>query len=65
MNYETHTPGYFYATKFDTFDKHYNYVIMGAMASQIASFEIVCSTGYSGTGKKQTHQRSASLAFVW
>ena len=42
---------------------HYNDVIMGAMASQITSLTIVCSTVYSGTDKRK-HQSSASLAFV-
>ena len=42
---------------------HYNDVIMGAIASQITSITIVCSTVYSGADKKK-HQRSASLVFV-
>ena len=41
---------------------HYCDVIMGAMASQITSLTIVCSTVYSGADKK--HRSSASLAFV-
>ena len=41
---------------------HYNDVIMGAMASQIAILTIVYSTVYSGDQRK--HQSSASLAFV-
>ena len=40
---------------------HYNDVIMGAMASQIASLAIVYSSVYSGQRK---HQSSASLPFV-
>ena len=36
---------------------------MGAMASQIASLTIVCSTVYSGADQRK-HQSSASLAFV-
>ena len=55
------------------FDKEYNNgiyiwhqydVIMGAMASQIASLAIVYSTVYSGANQRK-HQSSASLAFVW
>ena len=43
--------------------RHYNDVIMGAMASQITSLTIVYSTVYSGTYQRK-HQSSASLAFV-
>ena len=43
---------------------HYNYVIMGAMASQITSLTIVYSTVYLGADQRK-HQNSASLAFVW
>ena len=43
--------------------KHYNYVIMGAKASQIYSLSSVYSTVYSGVYKRK-HQSSASLAFV-
>ena len=39
-------------------------VIMSAMASQITSVSIVCSTVGSGADQRQ-HQSSASLAFVW
>ena len=42
---------------------HYNYVIMGAIASQITSLTIVYSTAYSGADQR-IHQSSASLAFV-
>ena len=42
---------------------HYNNVIMSAMASQITSLTIVCSTVYSGADQKK-HQSSPSLAFV-
>ena len=42
---------------------HYADVIMHAMASQITSLTIVCSTGYSGEDERK-HQSSASLAFV-
>ena len=42
---------------------HYNDGIMSAMASQIGSLAIVCSTVYSGTDQRK-HQSSASLAFV-
>ena len=38
-------------------------VIMGAIASQITSLTIVCTTVYSD-GDKRKHQSSASLAFV-
>ena len=43
--------------------KHYNDVIMGAIASQITSLTIVYSTVYSGADQRK-HQSSASLAFV-
>ena len=43
---------------------HYSDVIMGAMASQITSLAIVCSTVYLGSNQRK-HQSSASLAFVW
>ena len=43
--------------------KHYNDVIMSAMASQITSLTIVYSTVYSGANQRK-HQSSASLAFV-
>ena len=43
---------------------HYNYIIMGATASQITSLAIVYSTVYSGADQRK-HQSSASLAFVW
>ena len=39
-------------------------VIMGAIASQIASLTIYCSTVHSDTDQRK-HQSSASLAFVW
>ena len=42
---------------------HYNDVILSAMASQITSSTIVCSTVYSGADQRK-HQSSASLAFV-
>ena len=42
---------------------HYNDVIMAAMASQITSLAIVCSTGYSGADQIK-YQSSASLSFV-
>ena len=42
---------------------HYNDIIMGAMAPQITSFAIVCSTEYSGADQRK-YQSSASLAFV-
>ena len=37
---------------------------MGAMASQINTLTIICSTVYSGADHRK-HQSSASLAFVW
>ena len=37
---------------------------MGAIASQITSLTIICSTVYSGADQRK-HQSSASLAFVW
>ena len=42
---------------------HYNDVIIGAMASQIASLMIVYSTVYSDADQRK-HQSSVSLAFV-
>ena len=42
---------------------HYSDVIMGAIASQIASHTIVYSTVYSDADQRK-HQSSASLAFV-
>ena len=42
---------------------NYNDVIMGAIASQIFSLTIVCSTVYSNADQRK-HQSSASLAFV-
>ena len=42
---------------------HYNDIIMGAMASQITSLMIVCSTVCSGADQRK-HQSSVSLAFV-
>ena len=49
-------------TRWKTFD--YSNVIMSAIASQITSLTIVCSTVYSGIDQRK-HQSSASLAFVW
>ena len=43
--------------------RHYNDVIMGAIASQITSLTIVYSTVYSDADQRK-HQSSASLAFV-
>ena len=48
---------------FTSDQRHYNDVIMGAMASQMTSLPIVYSTVYSGADQRK-HQRSASLAFV-
>ena len=47
----------------ETFLSHYNDVIMSAMASQISSIPIVCSTVGSGADQRK-HQSSASLAFA-
>ena len=44
--------------------RHYNDVMMGAMASQITSLTIVYSTVYLGTDERK-HQSSESPAFVW
>ena len=44
-------------------EEHYNYVIMGTMASQITSLTIVYSIVYSDADQRK-HQSSASLAFV-
>ena len=43
--------------------KHYNDVIMGAIASQITSLTIVYSIVYSGADQRK-HHSSTSLAFV-
>ena len=43
--------------------QHYGDVIMSAMASQITSISMVCSTVCSGADQRK-HQSSASLAFV-
>ena len=43
--------------------KHYGDIIMGAIASQLASLTIVYSTDYSNADQRK-HQSSASLAFV-
>ena len=47
----------------DTVNRHYNGVIMGAIASQITSLTIVFSTVYLDTDQRK-HQSSASLSFV-
>ena len=44
--------------------KHYNDVIMEAMASRITSLTIVYSIVYSDADQRK-HQSSATLAFVW
>ena len=44
--------------------RHYDDVIMSAIASQITSLTIVYSTVYPGADQSK-HQSSASLAFVW
>ena len=46
------------------FFRHYNDIIMGAIASQITSLTIVYSAVYSDADHRK-HQSSASLAFVW
>ena len=43
--------------------RHYDDVLMGAIASQITSLTFVYSTVYSDADQRK-HQRSASLAFV-
>ena len=48
---------------FQSLDKHYNDVILSAMASQITSLTIVYSTVYWGADQRK-HQISASLAFA-
>ena len=47
----------------DSGSDHYSDVIMGAIASQITSFTIVCPTVHSDADHRK-HQSSASLAFV-
>ena len=47
----------------DLGQQHYVDVIMSAMASQITSPTIVCSTVYSGANQRK-HQKAASPAFV-
>ena len=47
----------------DNLLRHYNDVILGAMASQITGVSIVCPTVDSGADQGK-HQSSASLAFV-
>ena len=46
-----------------SFVHHYNGAIMSAVASQISSVSIVCSTVGSGADQRK-HQSSASLTFV-
>ena len=46
-----------------TIGRHYNDVIMGAIASQITTLTIVFSTVYLDTDQRK-HESSASLAFV-
>ena len=45
------------------YEAHYIDIIMSAMASQITSVSMVCSTVCSGVDQRK-HQSSASLAFV-
>ena len=52
-----------YVQDYDYTWKHYNDVIMGAMAYLITSLTIICSAVYSGADQRK-HQSSASLAFV-
>ena len=47
----------------NVYEKHDGDVTMGAIASQITSLTIVCSTVYSDADQRK-HQSSASLAFV-
>ena len=51
-------------TFFQNTTNHYSDVIMSAVASQITTISIVCSTVGSGADRRK-HQRSALLAFVW
>ena len=46
-------------------EAHYCDVIMGAMASEIASLTIVHSTVHSGADQRKHQSSAASLAFVW
>ena len=39
---------------FDSFDIHYNGVLMDSMASQVTSLALVYSAVYSGADKKKT-----------
>ena len=48
---------------FESNNSHNNDVIMSAMASQVTSLTIVCSTVYSGADRRK-HQSSTSRAFV-
>ena len=50
-------------SKKDKINSHYGDVIMGAIASQIASLTIVYSTVYADADQRK-HQSSASPAFV-
>ena len=59
--YKVHVHGLTLSDVMDSFNIHYNDVIMGAMASQITSLTIVHSTVYSGADQRK-HQSSASLA---
>ena len=52
-----------YVQDYDYTWKHYNDVIMGAMAYLITSLTIICSAVYSGADQRK-HESSASLAFV-
>ena len=61
--YNIHSMIQFMVFCFITSNYNYNDVIMGTMASPIASLTIVNSTIYSGANQRK-HQSSASLAFV-
>ena len=50
-------------TEYNAVCWHYIDIIMGAVASQITSVSILCSTVVSGADQRN-HQSSASLAFV-
>ena len=59
-----HNVGHFVEVTMYSSERHYDDVIIGAMASQITSLTIVYSTVYSGADQRK-HPSSASLAFVW
>ena len=62
LGFHTHTHTHTH-THISIIAFHYNYVIMGAMASQITDVSIVYSTVWSGADQRK-YQSSASLDFV-